>query len=212
MPDPAIFLSASVPDPNRSPKYFSTADPLAIGAAVSGLVYVTLGRRLLVWGGHPAITPMIWAAANDIGVDYGAWVHLYQSLLFKDDFPAENTRFQNVTYVDAVSNDRNASLAEMRRRMLNDYQYQAGVFIGGMEGIEDEFALFRQHHPTATILPVASTGAAALLIYQHTAGLPADLLSSLDYVGIMHRELKFHQPSTVSLFHHQRLEGTANCF
>jgi hypothetical protein len=65
----AIFLSASVPDPNRSSKYFSTADPLAIGAAVSGLVYVTLGRRLLVWGGHPAITPMIWAAADDMGVD-----------------------------------------------------------------------------------------------------------------------------------------------
>ena len=163
MPDAAIFLSASVPDPNRSPKYFSTADPLAIGAAVSGLVYVTLGRRLLVWGGHPAITPMIWAAASDIGVDYGAWVHLYQSLLFKDDFPAENARFQNGSYVDAVSNDRSASLAEMRRRMLNDYQYQAGVFIGGMEGTEDEFALFRQVHPTAPILPIASTGGAALL-------------------------------------------------
>jgi len=190
MPNPAIFLSASVPDPNRSAKYFSTADPLAIGAAVSGLVYVTLGRRLLVWGGHPAITPMIWASANDVGVDYGLWVHLYQSLLFKDDFPAENARFQNVTYVDAVSNDRNASLAEMRRQMLTDYEYQAGVFIGGMEGIEDEFGLFRQLHPTATILPIASTGGAALLIYQNTPGLPAELLSSLDYVGMMHRELK----------------------
>jgi hypothetical protein len=74
--------------------------------------------------------------------------------------------------------------------MLNDYQYQAGVFIGGMEGIEDEFALFRQVHPTAPILPIATTGGAALLIYQHTTGLPEDLLSSLDYVGIIHRELK----------------------
>ena len=101
MPNSAIFLSASVPDPRRSPKYFSTADPIAIGAAVSALVYVTLGRRLLVWGGHPAITPMIWAAAEDMGVDYAAWVHLYQSRLFQDEFPAENARFQNVTYIDA---------------------------------------------------------------------------------------------------------------
>jgi hypothetical protein len=190
MPDPAIFLSASVPDPNRSPKYFSTADPLAIGAAVSGLVYVTLGRRLLVWGGHPAITPMIWAAANDMGVDYAAWVHLYQSLLFKDEFPAENARFQNVTYVDAIANDRSASLLAMRRQMLSDYHYEAGVFIGGMEGVEDEFALFRQLYPNGTILPVASTGGAALLIYQNNTGLSGDLLSSLDYVGIIHRELK----------------------
>jgi hypothetical protein len=190
MPDLAIFLSASVPDPNGAPKYFRTADPLAIGAAVSGLVYITLGRRLSVWGGHPAITPMIWAAANDIGVDYATWVHLYQSRFFEDDFPAENAHFQNVTYVDAIANDRNASLIEMRQRMLKDYQYQAGVFIGGMKGIEDEFDLFRQLHPTATIVPIASTGGAALLIYQHTASLPVDLIGSLDYVGILHRELK----------------------
>jgi hypothetical protein len=190
MPTPAIFLSASVPDLNRSVKYYNTADPLAIGAAVSGLTYVTLGRRLLVWGGHPAITPMVWAVAGDIGVDYGAWVHLYQSLLFKDEFPAENARFQNVTYVDPIANDRNASLLEMRRRMLSDYEYQAGVFIGGMEGTEEEFTLFRQLHPTAAILPVASTGGAALLIYQQNSGLPADLLGSLDYVGMMHRELR----------------------
>src|SRR5258705_4522652 len=50
-------------------------------SADAKLTVPTLGRRLLVWGGHPAITPMIWAAANDMGVDYGAWVHLYQSLL-----------------------------------------------------------------------------------------------------------------------------------
>jgi hypothetical protein len=98
-------------------------DPIAIGAAVSALVYVTLGRRLLVWGGHPAITPMIWAAAEDMGIDYGAWVHLYQSLLYEDDFPAENARFQNVTYIDAVAGERDPSLAEMRRRMLGDFQY-----------------------------------------------------------------------------------------
>jgi hypothetical protein len=186
----AIFLSASVPDPNRSSKYFSTADPLAIGAAVSGLVYVTLGRRLLVWGGHPAITPMIWAAADDMGVDYGVWVHLYQSLLFKDEFPAENARFKNVTYIDPIANDRSASLLAMRRQMLSDYHYEAGVFIGGMEGVEEEFALFRQRYPKADILPIASTGGAALLIYQGNTGLPSDLLSSLDYVGIIHRELK----------------------
>lgn len=61
----AIFLSAGVPDPRRGPEYAATADTVAITAAVSALVYVTLGRRPLIWGGHPAITPMIWVIAED---------------------------------------------------------------------------------------------------------------------------------------------------
>ena len=60
----AIFLSAGVPDPRRGPEYAKTADTVAIAAAVSALVHVTLGRRLLVWGGQPAITPMIWFVAE----------------------------------------------------------------------------------------------------------------------------------------------------
>jgi hypothetical protein len=82
----SIFLSAGVPDPKRGPEYAASADTVAIASAVSALVYVTLGRRVLVWGGQPAITPMIWIVAQDIGVDYGRWVHLYQSRYFKDEF------------------------------------------------------------------------------------------------------------------------------
>ena len=44
----AIFLSAGVPDPKRAQQYAKTADTIAITAAVSALVHVTLGRRLLV--------------------------------------------------------------------------------------------------------------------------------------------------------------------
>jgi hypothetical protein len=39
----AIFLSAGVPDPKRGPDYAKTADTVAITAAVSALVHVTLG-------------------------------------------------------------------------------------------------------------------------------------------------------------------------
>src|SRR5580692_8712294 len=80
----AIFLSAGVPDPKRGPQYAKTADTVAITAAVSALVHVTLGRRLLVWGGQPAITPMIWVIAEGLGIEYGDWVKLYQSKHFKD--------------------------------------------------------------------------------------------------------------------------------
>lgn len=114
----AIFLSAGVPDPKRGPEFAKTADTVAITAAVSALVHVTLGRRLLVWGGQPAITPMIWVVAEGLGLQYGSWVKLYQSRYFEDEFPEDNERFQNVTFTDDVDRDREKSLRAMRERMF----------------------------------------------------------------------------------------------
>jgi len=186
----AIFLSAGVPDPKRGPEYAATADTVAIGAAVSALVHVTLGRRLLVWGGQPAITPMIWVVAQDVGVDYGRWVRLYQSRHFKDEFPEDNERFQNVTFTDDVDSDRDKSLLAMRERMFSDHDFDAAVFIGGMGGIIQEYELFRRLQPNATVLPVVSTGGATLEVAARAGVLPADLADDLDYVALFHRHLR----------------------
>jgi len=188
--DDAIFLSASVPDPKRSPEYAKTADPVSITAAVSALVHVTLGRRMLIWGGHPAITPMIWAVAEEMGVNYGSWVRLYQSRFFKDEFPEDNARFQNVIYTSAVSNDRDKSLRKMREQMLTENKFAAGVFIGGMAGIVDEFELFRKLQPYAVVVPVISTGGAVLTVAERLGEIAPDLRNDLDYVSLFHRHLK----------------------
>jgi hypothetical protein len=185
----AIFLSAGVPDPRRGPDYAATADSVAIAAAVSALVHVVLGRRTLVWGGHPAITPMIWVVAQDIGVQYERWVRLYQSSYFKDEFLEENARFQNVTFTDAVEADRDRSLLVMRERMFTENQFKAAVFIGGMGGILEEFELFRQHQPDACVIPVLSTGGAALQLAGRIGHLPTDLSKDHDYVALFHRHL-----------------------
>ena len=140
MPD-VVFLSAGVPDPKRGPEYARTADTVAITAAVSALVHVTLGRRLLVWG-DPAITPMVWVVAQGLNVDYGDWVKLYQTRHFKDEFPEDNRRFKNVTFTPNVARDREKSLLAMRKRMFRDQIFKAAVFIGGMGGIIAEYNLF----------------------------------------------------------------------
>ena len=121
----AIFLSAGVPDPMRGPEYAKTADTVAITAAVAALVHVTLGRRLLVWGGQPAITPMIWVVAEALGLDYSGWVKLYQSRHFEDEFPEDNERFRNVTYTEDVEGDREKSLLAMRERMLKENTFRS---------------------------------------------------------------------------------------
>lgn len=184
-----IFLSAGVPDPKRGPEYAATADTVAIQAAVSALVYVTLGRRILVWGGQPAITPMIWVVASDLGVEYGGWVRLYQSLHFSDEFPEDNERFQNVTFSDDVDGDREKSLRVMRERMFTEHHFSSAVFIGGMGGIVDEFELFKRFQPEATVIPVVSTGGATLNVAERIGSISADLSSDLDYVALFHRHL-----------------------
>lgn len=192
-PESAIFLSASVPDPRRNKVYHRTADIMAIRAAVSAFIKVVLGRRHLVWGGHPAITPMIWLVAQADGLDYGRSVTLYQSRFFEEDFPEENRRFNNVVYTDKIANNREASLVEMRRRMFGEWQYAAAVFIGGMEGVEDEFRLLRDQQPHAKLLPVASTGGAALRLFE-TGHFPDQLKTDLTYVSLF-RDLLDLQPT-----------------
>ena len=187
--DDAIFLSAGVPDPKRGPEYAATADTVAIGAAVSALIHVALGRRLLVWGGQPAITPMIWVVAQDIGVDYGRWVRLYQSRHFEDEFPEDNERFQNVTYTDDIDHDREKSLLAMRERMFSEHAFKAAIFIGGMGGIVHEYELFRRLHPGAAVIPVVSTGGATLEVASRADAVPGDLYDDLDYVALFHRHL-----------------------
>ncbi len=185
----AIFLSASVPDPKRAPQYAATADTVAIASAVNSLAHVTLGRRILIWGGHPAITPMIWLVAENIGVDYGSWVRLYQSKHFSDQFPEDNEQFRNVTYTENIENDRNKSLDAMREQMLSDYRFAAAVFIGGMDGILEEFDMFRRLQPHAAVVPVVSTGGASVELANRIPHVDPDLVDDFDYVSVFHRHL-----------------------
>lgn len=208
---PAVFLSASVPDHIRDPKFAETADMVAIASAVSALVYVLLGRRLLIWGGHPAITPMISQMSEDIGVSYRDWVKLYQSEFFRGRFPRENNDFDNVE-LTAASANREDSLALMRKKMLGGAEYSAGVFIGGMEGVLAEASLFRERHPAAAVLPVASTGAAAKLLYEQSEVVSPALETNLDYVGLLHdlldispRERRYETPEDQPVFVEDRL-------
>jgi hypothetical protein len=157
----AIFLSASVPVQGRG-NYYETSDPFLIQCAVRELVLAVIREKQIVWGGHPAITPMIWAICEDLNIEYSKSVILYQSRFFEDRFPEENEYFKNVIFVDAVNNDREASLLAMREAMLKREDLEAAVFIGGMDGVETEYNLFRQFHPNAKVLPVSASGGAAL--------------------------------------------------
>ncbi len=185
----AIFLSASVPD-KRSRNYVCEADTIAIASAVRSLVYVTLGRCPLVWGGHPAITPIVWSMAESMKVDYGAWVKLYQSAYFKDAYPEDNERFDNVVFTEIIEADLELSLLNMRTRMFHENYYSSAIFIGGMKGIQTEFNLFRKINPNVPCFPIFSTGGATMLLkdYEGVANkMNVDLEKDIDYVPLFHK-------------------------
>jgi len=183
----AIFLSASVPNDEEGGRYFENADPFLIQFAVREFLTAALGRRLVVWGGHPAITPMVWAVCEDLGVKYSDTVVLYQSRFFEEDFPEENAHFKNVEYVEA-SGDRKTSLYRMRKTMLSRKDLSAAVFIGGMGGILVEHEMFSEYHPNAKVLAVGSPGGAAKEL-SVKIGIPEDKREQLDFVELFHSEL-----------------------
>lgn len=183
----AIFLSASVPVEGRG-NYYETADSFLIQVAVRELLLTVLGRRLIVWGGHPAITPMVWTVCEDLDVDFSRAVVLYQSKFFEDFFPEENKRFANVEYVDEVKNDRDASLLRMREAMLSRDDLEAAVFIGGMEGIEAEHEIFTRIQPEGKVLAVPAPGGAALQLALKL-GVNETELQNVDFARLFHEEL-----------------------
>lgn len=160
-----IFLSASIPLQERDPQYIETADIIAIRDAVIALTTVVLPRYRLIWGGHPSITPLIYHVMEKLNLNIQEHVTLYQSIFFEKYFPKDNNKFKNIVLTDIVDDDRESSLLHMRSRMLGESEFAAGIFIGGMEGVEEEYDMFIEKHPKALVLPIASTGAGAKKIY-----------------------------------------------
>ena len=195
----AIFLSAIFPAIGRG-TYHETANPFLIQCAVRELVIEVIRQHKIVWGGHPAITPMIWTICEDLGIDYSESVILYQSNYFKDRFPEENQRFNNVIFTDSVQGEQDASLSLMRNSMLSRDDLVASVFIGGVEGIETEYDMFIERHPDSVVLPVPAPGGAALELAKKLALFNDDELHDIDFARLFRSRLSSaitsHRPMT----------------
>jgi hypothetical protein len=182
-----IFLSASVPLPDRDRRFFETADVFLIREAIRALVEVILPRGHITFGGHPAITPLMSLYANTakLGDDR---ITIYQSAFFLEKFPRENDDFSDVRYTDAVPGDLDRSIDRMRIEMLTSRKFDAAVLIGGMEGILNEVRIFRKYNPTAKVVPVPATGAAAEIVFNE-GNYPRNLANEISFASLFRRSL-----------------------
>ena len=159
-----VFLSAGVPDILGDSKYVDTANLAAIRDAVRAVAKVVIPSTQLVWGGHPAITPLINYSLLRIN-GFRKNAILYQSAYFNNQFPAESNLFDNRKIIKSEKS-REASLIAMREKMIGENSYKAGIFIGGMKGVEDEYRIFKKEHPAALVIAIASSGSAAKVIFE----------------------------------------------
>ncbi len=185
-----VFLSASIPYPDRDKKFFDTADIVSIRDAVRALATVVIPKAYLIWGGHPSITPLIRFVMDKMNADVKKHITLYQSLFFEDEFLPDSFTFENIVLTKR-KNTREKSLELMRSELINDNDFNVGIFIGGMEGINDEYLMFRNKHPNALILPIASTGAAAKMLYDNQPNkFDHRLLNDYAYMALFRDLLK----------------------
>jgi hypothetical protein len=160
-----VFLSASIPLVERDPKYIGTADVVAIRDSVRALASIVLPKCRLIWGGHPAISPLIKYVLDRMHISVKDHITTYQSLFFDKQY-SDDHLFGTIKYVKKIG-DLDESLKQMRQIMLGRHRYVAGIFIGGMEGVESEFDMFRElQGNNVRVLPIASTGAAAKRLFR----------------------------------------------
>jgi len=160
-----IFLSASVPQPDR--EFYGTENVFAIKEAVISFVRVCAEKnRPFYFGGHPAITPLVWNVAKNYSGDKEPSIKIYQSLFFGDKRPKEVEHFKDVHMTKVVNNDKKESVDYMRQLMFEENPTETAVFIGGMDGVMEEAAMIKEKYPQVRFLPLYGTGGAAKSIYQ----------------------------------------------
>lgn len=160
---PIVFLSASL----SSEKDY---DFTKVHNVIVTLVEEVINRNgILVFGGHPTITPIIanmmniYHATNKFFPD----IYLYQSKYFsEEEQPKENKEFpvDKIKSIDADEN-REKSLEAMRRKMFSEHgDFTLGVFIGGKVkedktcGIWDECKMFHEKFSKAKCISFTGTG------------------------------------------------------
>ena len=144
----------------------------------------------IIFGGHPSISPLVAMVATEYSVNKEIEnskrnekeekaINIFQSRAYEAVIPKETTSlfdlgYSQIIWTDAKNGEEfnpkiqktaqcHKSLEFMRREMMIG-KIDAMVCIGGMEGVELEFAIFRELHPTKPIFILKSTGGASKIL------------------------------------------------
>lgn len=184
-----IFLSASIPSWGR--EYYEESNPLLIREAVVAFTRVCMEYNIeFYFGGHPAISPLVYQIAKNYLVDKKAPIRIYQSAWFKEMTPAEIKYFGNIVWTPKCEN-AGSSVQLMRNQMFEENKDTCcAVFIGGMNGIIDEAEKITSLCPGVKILPIASTGCASAKVYEDMGIHDSDMKNNTIYLKVFRKLLE----------------------
>lgn len=187
---PWVFLSASVPSARFEPSRraheaarVANARPEEIESFVQAFCAALRDKGYKVaWGGHPSITEALLDFDGTHAEE--PWLYVFQHAHFGLRLPdavhalARRPGVKLVIVNDHAST-RDLALEGMRKLMLAVRGLRASVFVGGMEGVKQEWELCRQALPSPQCYAVgAGGGAAKELLREHPTLLRGKLLDS----------------------------------
>jgi hypothetical protein len=190
----AILLAASYPPR----EYKSKADSHEIAAAVKALAGAIFHQGwTLVFGGHPAVSPLILMIAREYGQKNR--VVIYQSLYFFHHIGPATRALTEEGFgkIEFVANDRTEtpppperpvdptkcpkSLTALRERMVSHPGIMGLVLVGGDTGLRQELDVFSKRHNHLPVIPIGAPGGIAreLLSETRAKGLEPRVFQSL---------------------------------
>ena len=197
-----ILLSAARPWGRRARAVRPYSHP-DIDLAAAAVIEAILERPgvVLRFGGHPSITPLVLNLANSYPGQQGERVELVYSAFFAGEYTDEMRRLADIEGVGStetpraenpdVASARASSLTTMRE-ILTAPRIDGVFFIGGMDGLDEEFATVSERHPRALLYHFLAPGGRAATLSSRTEGASqrlraisgsAYLLSSRDAVA-----------------------------
>ncbi|HAU86092.1 MAG TPA: hypothetical protein DCW90_11530 [Lachnospiraceae bacterium] len=193
-----IFLSAGIPTPTPivGREFFGKGNVPAIREAVMAFTKVCMEYHIpICFGGHPAISPLVYDIAKDYGNDFSKNVLIYQSEKFRGKTPKEVSYYDRLKWTPEAI-DIPLSVSAMRDEMFKN-SFSCGVFIGGMDGIIDEAKRFRVANPKSDMIVVPNTGGASKVLSERTGFDFIVLPDSYAYVSEFKKLLKNYKKNGI---------------
>ncbi len=165
-------------------------------AVISLARTVFANQGQLVFGGHPSISPLIAMIGEEYieedihtleGDAYNEKengyppILMYQSRLYAHTLPPETLQMLHqgqafIRWTNAMGGetwqsgktglDYPLSLGEMRGQMVSESRLDAMICVGGMEGVEKEYAAYRKANRTGPVFAFKTSGGATAIIAQ----------------------------------------------